>query len=236
MADWEEDIVYVKSFFGTNQKDIFDQGLAGLNKFEENKAYLSGQEVAGAMDKLRSIVQDPIPYRKIKDIPELVHALENQINLVLTQKKDNAEEKLKADYDELSLQAKQYGVSNETKQCVDDYYNGLKYNLNTFTDIFKVDATNSQSTSYKERTAIEISREIAEWKRKKAEEQKEQNGGKVEDPTVIEPVVQKQSVKVANLVPVKTLSTEEDVDQYINTLSNKLKQIIKSYKQIEFIE
>lgn len=236
LADWEQDITYVKDFFGTNQKNIFDQGLAGLNKYEESKAYLSLQEVVGAMDQLRSIIIDPVPYRKIKDIPELVHTLEEQINLVLSEKKENSHEKLKVDYDELSLQAKQYGVSKETKQRVDDYYNELKANLNTFTDIFKVDATISQSTSYKERTEIEIRREIVEWQRKKAEELKIQTGEEVVDPPIIEPVIQKQNVKVKELVAIKTLSTEEDVDQYINTLSNKLKQIIKSNKQIEFIE
>lgn len=52
----------------------------------------------------------------------------------------------------------------------------------------------------------------------------------------IEPVVQKQTVKVKELVTVKTLSTEEEVDLYINTLSHKLKEIIKANKQIEFIE
>ncbi|MFJ7848157.1 BREX system P-loop protein BrxC [Peribacillus sp. NPDC097224] len=236
LADWEEDIAYVKSFFGTNQKEIFDQGLAGLNNYEENKAYLSVQEIVGAMNQLRSIILDPIPYRKIKDIPELVHALEEQINLVLSEKKENAIEKLKVDYDELSLQSKQYGVSKETKQHVDDYYDGLKSNLDTFTDIFKVDATISQSTSFKERTEMEIRREIVEWQNKKAEEYKKQTGLQVVDPPIIEPTILKQNVKVTELVAIKTLSTEEDVDQYINTLSNKLKQIIKSNKQIKFIE
>jgi len=236
LADWEKDITYVKDFFGTKQKNIFDQGLSGVSKYEENKAYLTIQEVVQAMEQLRSIILNPIPYGRIKDIPELVHALEEQMNLVLSEKKENAHEKLKVDYDELSLQAKQYGVSNTTKQRVDDYYNELQSNLDTFTDIFKVDATISQSTSYKERTATEIRREIAEWKRKKVEEQREQNGEEVVNPPVIEPVIQKHSVKVSELVAITTLSTEEEVDQYINTLSNKLKQIIKSNKQIEFIE
>lgn len=234
LADWEEDIVYVKSFFGTNQKDIFDQGLEALSKYEEIKTYLSGKEVAGEMEKLRSIIQDPIPYRKIKDIPEFVHAFNEKINLVLNEKKDNAREKLKVDYDELSILAKQYGVSNETKQQVDDHYNRLKDSLDAFTDIFKVDATISQSASYKERTATEIRREIAEWQRRKAEEQKSNAGTVVETP--VKTIVQKQAVKVTELVAVTTLSTEEDVDKYINTLSHKLKQIIKSNKQIEFIE
>ena len=41
----------VKSFFNTNQQEIFDQGLDGLKKYEENKAYLYYQEVEVAMTK-----------------------------------------------------------------------------------------------------------------------------------------------------------------------------------------
>lgn len=233
LADWEEVVVYVKSFFGTNQKEIFDQGLAALAKYNENQAYLSRQDVVDTVNKLRTIIENPIPYHEIKDIPGLVHALEEQIKLVLTEKKTNALAKIKADYDELDLLAKQYGVSSETKQRVEDYYNGLINQLHTFTDIYKVDASISQSTSYKEKTEVDIQREIIEWKRKKAEQQ---SGDKTYDPPVAEPTVQKQSVRVTKLVPVTILSTEEDVDQYINTLANKLKQIIKSNKQIEFID
>ncbi|MEK5233489.1 BREX system P-loop protein BrxC [Lysinibacillus sp. FSL K6-0232] len=234
LADWEEDIVYVKSFFESNQKDIFDRGLAGLIKYEENKSYLSGNVVEKAMHQLRNIVEDPIPYKNIKDIPDLLHELEQQIEAVLVEKKANANEKLQADYNELVLQATQYGVSNETKQRVEQYYQGLKGSIEQFTDIFKVDATISQSNSYKEKTLKEIRQEIIEWQRKKAEEQKRNAGTVVELP--IEPVVQKQTVKVKELVTVKTLSTEEEVDLYINTLSHKLKEIIKANKQIEFIE
>lgn len=87
LIDWEEDVVYVKSFFDTNQKEIFDQGLAGLKQYEENKAYLSGAIVTEAMTSLESIIQNPIPYREIKEIPELVYELEKQITYILSEKK-----------------------------------------------------------------------------------------------------------------------------------------------------
>lgn len=234
LADWEEDVVYVKSFFSTNQKGIFDQGLTLLKKYEENKAYLVGEDIEKVMNKLRLILQDPIPYKKIKDIPELIHAMGEQINAVLNEKKVNAKKKLKVDYDDLSLQAKQYGVSNGTKQRVDDYYSELNESLALFDNLFKVDATISQSASYKEKMEKNIQREIVEWQRKKEEEQRKHPDGMAVDPVV--PTIQKEAVKVSQLVRVATLSTEQDVDQYINTLSNKLKQIIKSNKQIEFVE
>ncbi|WP_400244956.1 BREX system P-loop protein BrxC [Niallia sp. JL1B1071] len=237
LLDWEEDIVYVKSFFGTDQKKIFDDGLTAIRKYDENKSYLIGAEVEEAIKKLQSILQDPIPYKKIKDIPELIHAMEEQINTVLNEKRANAHKKLKEDSDYLSLLTSQYGVSNDTKERVNRYYQELNTNVDTFTDIFKVDATVSQSSSFKEKMEGHIEREISEWQRKKGEEQ-QMRPGEVVDPPVspVAPIIQKQPVKVTKLVNVKTLATEDDVDKYINALSSKLKQIIKENKQIEFVE
>lgn len=235
LVDWEEDFVYIENFFRPDQKNIFDKGLAALTKYEENKAYLDGHEVVKELEKLRSIIHNPVPYREIKDIPELVHALEKQIEVILLERKDIALSKIQLDYDEVSILSKQYGVSNETKQRVDNYYHELKSNLESFKDIYKVDATISQSTSYKDKMIADIDREIVENERKKLE----QPGGKVIDPSaaqLTETVKEKYSVKITNLIPVTHLSSEEDVDKYINTLSNKLKEIIKSNKQIEFIE
>ena len=236
LIDWEEDIVYVKSFFDTNQKEIFDQGLAGLNKYEENKAYLSEDTVTEAMKSLEDIIKNPIPYRKIKEIPELVYKLEEQMTSLLSEKKNNVQEKLKEDYDELSLYVRQYGVSNETKQQIEERYKILQTNLSVFTDIYKVDATIAQSTSFKEKSILSIGREIADWQRKKEEEHQREHGNEVVDPPIIPLEIRTQNVKVRDLVRINTLKTEQDVDKYINALSHKLKQIIKSNKEIEFID
>lgn len=231
---WEEDVSYVKHFFNSNQKDIFDQGLEALSKYEDAKVYLSGTELTESMDKLRLIIHDPIPYSKIKDIPEQVHTLNERMKNLLSEKKEEVHKTLGVDYDELSIQAKQYGVSSNTKQQIDEHYAQLKDILSVSTDIFKMDAMISQSASYKKKTAIKIRHEIEEWQRQKYEGQQSNAGTIVEPP--LETMIQKKKVKVTELVAVTTLSTEEDVDQYINTLSHKLKQIIKSNKQIEFIE
>ena len=164
--------------------------------------------------------------------------MDEQINNVLNEKRENAHKKLKDDSDYLSLLTSQYGVSNETKERVTRYYQEHNANVDTFTDLYKVDATVSQSTSFKEKMEGHIEREIAEWKRKKEEEQRKRPDGEVVDPPIspVEPTIQKQPVKVTKLVNVKTLTTEDDVDKYINALSSKLKQIIKENKQIEFVE
>lgn len=239
LSYWEEDMTYVKSFFGTDQKDIFDKGLTAINKHEENKAYLIGEEADKYAKQLKDILNDPVPYGKIKQIPEIIKKINDQINDVLTEKKENAKKKIKVDYDHLSLLAKQYGVSSETKDRIDKYYDDLLNSVDGFTDIYKVDATISQSASFKEKYERTINQEIQEWQRKKEEEAGqvgEGNGANDSNDVGTVATVQKHQVKVSELLVVRTLNSEEDVDQYINTLSNKLKQIIKSNKHIEFIE
>lgn len=235
LLDWEEDIVYVKSFFGTEQKKIFDEGLAAIRKYDENKAYLIGVDVEPIIEKLQAIIRDPIPYKKIKEIPELIHALDEQINTVLNEKRENAHNKIKDDSDYLSLLSTQYGVSNNTKERINRYYKELTANVNNFIDIYKVDATVPQSTSFKEKMERDIDREIEEWQQKNVKEETDQVGEKGV-PIAATRIIQKQSVKVSKLVNVRSLSTEEEVDKYINALSGKLKQIIKENKQIEFVE
>lgn len=232
LLDWEEDIVYVKSFFSTDQKKIFDDGLAALNKYDENQAYLFGGAVQEVVKQLRAIVQDPIPYKRIKDIPELIHTLDEQINAVLKEKRENAHVKLKEDLSYLSLLTAQYGVSDATKHEVDHYYENLNVTVDHFTDIFKVDATISQSTSFKERIERTIRREMAEWERQ-AEEKVSSDKPEIERAI---PHIQKETVNVAKLVNVRTLATEADVDHYIQNLSSELKKIIRANKEIEFTD
>ncbi|MEK4963496.1 BREX system P-loop protein BrxC [Weizmannia sp. FSL W8-1119] len=235
LLDWEEDIVYVKSFFGTDQRKIFEDGLAALKKYEENKAYLYGDEIERAMSQLRSIIEDPIPYKKIKDIPELIHVMDEQVKKVLEEKRENAIAKLKEDQDYLLLRTSQYGVSKVTEDKVNQYYDNLYGSVESFSDIFKVDATISQSTTFKERMEREIQREMAAWQRKKKEEAR--RPGDVVVGSAAPPVQkQKKTVKVTQLVDIKTLKTEEDVDRYIRALSNRLKQIIKENSEIEFVD
>lgn len=187
------------------------------------------------MQQLQAILNDSIPYKEIKEIPELTNALDVLFNKVLTDKIAFAQEKVQLDYDEVSLLSRQYGVSAETKQNVEFNFTKLLADVTAFTDIYKVDATISQSASLKDRMSRIISQDIAQEAKRKAEQQRI-IGGESNVPSVEEVVVQKESVKVTTLVPMKTLATEQDVDQYISTLSAKLKQIIKSNKQIEFIE
>ncbi|WCF07736.1 BREX system P-loop protein BrxC [Paenibacillus thiaminolyticus] len=235
LLDWEEDITYVKSFFAS-QKEIFDKGLRAIEKYKENDVYLSGDEIKGYADKLQEILTDVQPYRKIKDIPELVNKIDEQIQGVLVEKKAAAKSAIQLDIDHLTLRANEDGVSEETRQRIRTHYDNLFSTMNNLADIFKVDATITQSSAFRERQETIINREIREFEYQEQEKQPEVVVEGKELYVAVKTAPQKERVKVNSLLATKTLRTEEDVDMLLNTLSAKLKQIIKSNKQIEFID
>ncbi|MCR8844363.1 BREX system P-loop protein BrxC [Paenibacillus sp. SC116] len=234
LLEWEEDVTYVKSFFAS-QKDIFDKGLRAIEKYKDNDVYLSDDEIKGNAETLRAILTEVQPYRKIKDIPELVNKIDEQIQAILEEKKLAAKSVIQLDLDHLTLRANEDGVSEETRKKILDYYNNLYSGMNELTDIFKVDATITQSAAFRDRQDITINREIHEFEKKQVEQPEAVVEGK-EPYVAVKTVPQRERVRVNNLLATKTLRTEEDVDMLLNTLSARLKQIIKSNKQIEFID
>jgi hypothetical protein len=229
LLDWEEDITLVYSFFD-NQKQIFDQGLDALTKYEENNHYLDGDETQATVQELKDIVNNPIPYKKIKDIPELTHKIDDDIKDVLAKKKQDAKEAVKLVYDALMLKTNDYGVSEETKAKVNQSFESLLDSIESFANIFKVDATITQSNNLKERYERIIEQEI-----RANQEEKKDGGVGVREPEQ-QPKVSVQRVRVRDLVSANKLQTEEDVDRYVNALSSKLRQIINENKNIEFID
>lgn len=230
LSIWEENINYVKSFFGTNQQEIFDKGLVAYKTYNENKLYLSEPVVEKAMERLHEIIMDPIPYRKIKEIPELVHLLDQHMILVLKTKKSNALHKISEDKGELTSALNQYGVSDKLKQKVRNFYSSMETELETFENIYRVDAVITQSSEFVKQMLREIQIEIKDWHYRNSD-----NGGINEDNSM-PPNIRKKTVKLKDLVSTAVLTTEEDVDLYIERLSNKLKKIINSNDQIEIVE
>ncbi|AQQ52242.1 BREX system P-loop protein BrxC [Planococcus lenghuensis] len=234
LLDWDEDIEKVQSFFRSNQKELFEKGLQETKQYEENEAYLTDQEANTAYSKLKGILEKPVPYNEIKDIPELVNQLQTQFEEALAEKKAEAKTKIENHQKEVMSQAGDYGVEPETKAQAEKYYGNLLENLQQQKDIIKVDAAISQSSSFKEKIERQIRWDIAEWKRKRTVEPVDP-GGKVVEPPTVEP--NKHQMRLRELTnEVTIIKTEEDVDRYINLLSTKLKNIIKSNKHIEFVE
>lgn len=238
LMDWEEDIIYVKNFFSSNQQNLFDQGLAALKQYEDNKIYLLQEEIETVVKKLQAIITNPIPYGQIKKIPELVNTFNNQLTTILNEKKENALKKINSDYEELLKRTREYDVSPETKELVERFYQNLNESVEEFSEIHRVDAAIQHSTDFKDQTHPKITQDINEARRiRKARQEAAAKGnsvGEQPEPQDEQPVtVERELVDLKQLVEVTTLSTEDEVEEYINQLSNKLKAIIRTNKEVE---
>ena len=131
------------------------------------------------------------------------------------------------------MKASQYEVNATTKKTVESFYSNLLQTIASFTDIYKVDATISQSSSFKEKYERIIENEIKQWLAK----QEEESGEIIKDPNEEEKVeVGLEKINIKELFFVKRLNNEADVDKFIHSLSDKLKSIVKNNKNIEFID
>lgn len=232
LLNWVDDVAYTIAFFD-NQVQIFDKGLEVSKRCIENKDYLN-DELLQEVKKLDEILQDPIPYKKIRNVIDIVNAIEKGFQTIVDEKRKKTKEKVKIDFDYCMLKANQYGVSNETAEMIKAYYNNLISKIDEYTDIFKIDASITQSNSRKDYYENMINKEIAEYQRKKEEEAKKD--GTIGEPPVepVRPVQKKiEKVSVSRLVTIKSLKTEDDIEVYVRELRSKLKQIIKDNKEIE---
>jgi len=229
LLDWEEDVSLVISFF-ENQKPIFDQGLEALLKYEENQSYLEDDSTQETIQQLKNIVNDPIPYKKIKDIPELAHKIDEAIQNVLTKKKALAKDEVQLTYDNLILKTNTDGVTEETILKIKRTFDDLLNRVDGFENIYKVDAVITQSNTLKGRFERIISEDI---RKKKEQDSEGDEVGKVTPPVPPKPSV--KQIRIKDLVSVTKLTSEADVDRYLNSLSNELKQLIRE-NNIEFID
>lgn len=229
LLDWEEDVTYVTSFFD-NQKSIFDQGMGAIDKYQENRHYLTSDDIQDAVEQLKDIVEDPIPYNKIKDIPPLAHKIDEAIEHTLVDKKQHAKTYVEEVRENLKSSASQYGVTDQTKQRLEKVFQDLLSSIDQYTNIYKVDATITHCNNYKTQFERKIDANIQAAQREKEQEEIKET----EAPPATRSV---SRVRIKNIVDTnKRLKNEQDIDTFVENLSKELKQMIIEDQDIEFID
>jgi len=220
LGQWDEDFEYIRGFYGSNQKNLFDQGIEILNRYEQNKSFFENEmneTIENIVQGLKEILDDPIPYSKIKNIPELVDTFNQTFEEILRDRKNKAKEKLQQDINSVKAYSNQKGVSEETKTKINQIWTKYLNQIDSTNDIQRVDALTVYSNDAKNKLEITIRQEVEVFRRKNMKGPK---------PIVNErkPV---QHVKITELVTTNRLETEQDVDDYLSKLSEKLKQNIQ---------
>lgn len=236
LLDWKDVVKTAKTFF-TNQKDKFDLGLRTINKYNNNKYEIQNETLVQNVEKLQKILNDPMPYRKIKDIQDLVNAIDTSINEVVKEKREEAIAEIKEIQSSLLEKANVEGITYTTKETIKEFYQRHINDIQSFTEIYRINSSRFSCNSRKTTDEMNIERDIANFK-KKQEENENTNptpGTEVKE-TPYEPVKKVERVKISKIVNKRLLLSESDVEEYIKMLESQLKKMIKEDKEIQIID
>src|SRR5699024_7712039 len=229
LIQWDDDFETVKDFFESNQKHLFDQGLAILERYEQNKSFFENEmneAIGKSIKELKDILENPIPYSEIKDIPGLVESFNQAFEVILEDRKDETKDNLQNDFNSLKEFGNQEGVSDSTKSNIQRIWSNYLSEIDSTTDIYRVDGLIIQSERSKTAYLRKMNQEISAFNKENKEEYTEI----VEESKVVE------QVKITNLMKPTTLTTSQDVEVFVNQLSNKLKQSIQMNHIIEIVD
>src|SRR5699024_7025645 len=222
LIQWDEDFEYVKGFFSSNQRKLFDDGLEILNRYEQNQSFFENEmneTIDSTVQELQEIIGNPIPYSQIKEIPGLVSDFDETFNEILKDRQNKAKEKIQEDFNRVKEYSNQEGVSEHTIERINNSWTNYLNQIEDTSDIHRVDALTVYSSDAKENYERAIRREVDAYRQKNTEN----NGSST---TVAEPKPV-QRVRITNLVKPTRLENEQDIENYLNELSRELKRSIQ---------
>lgn len=231
LGQWDEDFEYVRGFYGSNQKNLFDDGLEILNRYEQNQSFFeneANETIDNSVRELERIIENPIPYSEIRKIPEYRDNFNDTFDEILRERQNKAKERIQDDFERVKQYSNQEGVSEQTLEKINNIWTNYLSQIQETNDIHRVDALTVYSNDAKENYQRIIRREIDAFHLKNTE-----NEGSTT--TVAEPKPIRQ-VKITSLVQSTKLETEQDIDNYLNKLSRELKRSIQMNQIIEIID
>lgn len=227
---WQGNYKLIKSFFNS-QKTIFDEALNIKKTIDDNQIYLKMMEcpkldeLNEKVEKISDILRADKPYSQIKELPPLTNEIKTIYRELFKDYKDGVGEIISDHAYCLAEEATKAGLNSEP------YSHKFGINVTTVyetvNDFSKLSAVREMSS----RCFDEILKQINSDAMAKQTAQTEIT----EDiQTEVKPVVRELDfVKPANICDKQILETEEDVDAYINKLSEELKSKIRANKRIK---
>ena len=215
LVSHQKDAEKVHAFFNSNQVTIFRRVLKKMERYQRNVQFLPG-EIKGSIDKINDILRIPEPYTEIKDLPPYERIVDDALNETIDALKKDVNLQLKQVVGEIETEFEQYqmlskefisahlkrfdeirDITEREKDCA-----LVKAQVNIISDLHK---------DILKRTLVEL--------KAKAEEQGRGKPGKYRDMEIISSPQQFRYKKV--------LKTEEDLDEYITQLKERLRAILK---------
>lgn len=218
LMDSSEDMEEVETFF-KSQRTIFDAARKLQRDLQNERDYfMTDAEATEKIKEISSILAKAKPYDRIKDLTDLMQGVKNAYRVLLDQKKEEV----------LALIAQCMGdvhtlagsSANDEVRKSDDRFAEFKRKVADATSLTVLDAMITQLLNYKDQVCKRIEGILSDVPLI--------DGGK--EYTKPKKIVQ---IRRYDVFPVKRLTSQEDVDQYLDSIRNKLYETLESNDGIQ---
>lgn len=232
IIDNENDLINAKTdfepikIFFNSQKDTFDNARQMEVSYKKELNYfLEDTNFNTNLETVNEILMLDKPYRRIKELPELLENLEKIYLSLLVAKKD--EVKLIAENCQKDIHlivAKEIKLRDEIKKA-DEHIANRKAEILEATSLTILDAMITQISNYRDTQSRYLQTQLTAINSPKS--------SATPITTVSKPVTNRITIRRQDLCPLSILETKEDVDNYVELLRQKLTDTLDKYDSVE---
>jgi hypothetical protein len=218
LLDSSEDMEEVETFF-KSQRTIFDAARKLQRDLQNERDYfMTDAEATEKIKEISSILAKAKPYDRIKDLTDLMQGVKNAYKVLLDQKKEEVLALITQCMGDVHTLAGSSATDEVRKS--DDRFAEFKRKVADATSLTVLDAMITQLLNYKDQVCKRIEGILSDV------------------PTIGGGEEQRKQKKIAQIrrydvFPVKRLTSQEDVDQYLDTIRKKLYETLEANDGIQ---
>jgi hypothetical protein len=214
MKDFSEEYRDLSAFYMT-QRRTWDQLKEAKVQFDINKFDLEGDKtVKKALIRMDDIINAPAPYALIKEVPNLLTCVKKANDDLLSKNRDILINEGKTCLEQLDREAKKINVSEKELEI-------SKSNLQIFLNRGREEKSIANLKRYKGEIQNLLEKELTRL------------ANLINDETGKKPIVKEtESINLSSYYKKPYIETEEDIEDFISSLKEKLDEIIKGGKRI----
>lgn len=221
LLDYEEEVTDVKNFF-KNQQVHYDRALDDLSIYEKNKSYVLDKETIQTVKEIEDIVYAGKPYLEISKLPNLMNNFRSQFVRLLEKETGPVKTVIESDRDKVMAEMEKHPFKDELSFKFQQGFEDLLKRIESCHNFYEAIAMKEESDRLKLRCFERIEKE-----RQKSD--KEPGKLRPEPKKVI-------NISLANIFHgVRTLETEEDVEELLDYLRERLLKDLEENTKLKLV-
>lgn len=239
LLDYDDDVQDIKGFFDPkgNQKKHFDDALDKIKNFEENDIFITEDETIKIINDIKDIIKSKEPYKKIQNLPILISKYNDKIVELLEKKAEPVKEQIKIANEQVLDELNKHTFADEYKNEVAQSFKQILDKIESVNSFGQLAAISSSIDPLRVRLITRILDRQKQEDAKKAlvdipkgeatytGETGSVNHGIVNDQPANVTRIKNKNVSINSLLlGSKEIKNEDDIEEVLNALREKLKK------------